>query len=162
MHPSKCSSVRRVLLLDLTIHTTLNSCSQRKVLPNTISINHMSFLTSNNYFSFARWHRIPENVLGLTKHTSGPRSDHILITPVLLFYSILMIGWIQFIKSITGLHFVDLRWWVTWRTIIRDCCWLEISVSKELFQRPVANFANILYCFPNGCSSYSQELLSKT
>jgi hypothetical protein len=43
MHPSKCSSVRHILVLDLMFFMKLNSCLQQKVLPNTDDITKCVF-----------------------------------------------------------------------------------------------------------------------
>jgi hypothetical protein len=43
MHPSKCSSVRRVLVLDLTFFIKLNSCPLSNVRPNIGDINKTCF-----------------------------------------------------------------------------------------------------------------------
>jgi hypothetical protein len=48
MHPSKCSSLRRVLVLDLTIFVKFNSCSFVIVSDN---INKICFLISGKCFS---------------------------------------------------------------------------------------------------------------
>jgi hypothetical protein len=41
MHPSKCSSVRHRLVLDLTVFIKLNMCTQQQKLPNNGYINKM-------------------------------------------------------------------------------------------------------------------------
>jgi hypothetical protein len=56
VHPFKCSSIRRALVLDLTIFVTLNSCSQwqLRLLPNTDNIHEAWFWISGSYFSSYR------------------------------------------------------------------------------------------------------------
>jgi hypothetical protein len=49
LHPSKCSALRRVLVLDLTFFIKPNSCSQRWLPPNTGGINKTCLLVSGNY-----------------------------------------------------------------------------------------------------------------
>jgi hypothetical protein len=68
-HPSKCSSVKHVL--SLTFFALLNSCSQRKILPNTDDINKTCFLISGNVFHQTEWHSFATNVY--TQHKTHLR-----------------------------------------------------------------------------------------
>jgi hypothetical protein len=50
MHPTNCSSVTLVFVLEPTIFSNLNSCSWLRLLTNTDGINRTCFLISGNYF----------------------------------------------------------------------------------------------------------------
>jgi hypothetical protein len=71
-HISKCSPVRRVIVLILTFFIKLNGCSQGQVLPNTDNINKTCFLISGNYFSSQRVTQYYKKYAGRTKHIGGP------------------------------------------------------------------------------------------
>jgi hypothetical protein len=55
MHPSKCSSIRHVLIFDLTFFIKLNSCSVIRTA-NINGINKECFLISGNYFHHTERH----------------------------------------------------------------------------------------------------------
>jgi hypothetical protein len=83
IHTSKCSWIRCVLVLDLTLFIKLHSWSQWQVLPNADKINKVSVLISGNYFSSYRVTELQEIMQAAKKMLVG----HGLITPGLKMYA---------------------------------------------------------------------------
>jgi hypothetical protein len=82
MHPSKCLSVRRVLVLDLSFFIKLNSCSQRQALPNKGIINKLCFLircilfiTQDDTVLYQTAYRRAEQNIGRPNVVSRPRFE---------------------------------------------------------------------------------------
>lgn len=70
VYPYWWSSVRRILVLDLTFFAKLRSWWQRKALPNTECINKGCILiSSSNYFSLYKWGNMPLKRIGVAQNT---------------------------------------------------------------------------------------------
>jgi hypothetical protein len=83
MHPTKCSAVKRILILHVTLFIKLNSCSQRQLLPNTDDINKACFLISRNFFFYPNG--VTQHHMKRTRTAQSTSAGHVLKTPELMF-----------------------------------------------------------------------------